>query len=84
MFFIVWGRKGIVKVKSSGIFQCPLCNLQTSYELKEIRKYFTLFWIPLFPYGESIEYLECKRCKTSFNPDFFDISRETENNLDQR
>ena len=76
MFFVVWGRKGVVNVVSSGKFQCPMCNLQRAYELKEIRKYFTLFWIPLFPYGESIEYLECQCCKTAFDPQFFDINRE--------
>jgi hypothetical protein len=78
MFFIVWGREGIVKIIGSGNLECPLCNLVTAYELRKVQKYFTLFWIPIFPYGKAIEYLECLRCKTTFSPDFFDLKRDSD------
>jgi len=68
---IVWGTKGITKTLESGEFKCPICYVNGQYEYKEIRKYFTFFWIPIFSYGKHIDFVECQECKTPLNPEFF-------------
>lgn len=79
---IIWGSKGVEKTVGEGNIQCPVCNLVTAYELKVIQKYFTLFFIPLFPYGKKIEYLECQRCKVPFKPEFFGLHTSEESSSD--
>jgi hypothetical protein len=84
MLFLVWGYRRISKTIHKGVLQCPLCKIETPYEFKIARKYFTLFWLPLFPYGKSVEYVECQRCDTPFNPEFFGLdSSQFNENKDQ-
>ncbi len=70
MIFI-WGHRYLFDVVAGGQFQCPLCGVSAQYELQRYRKWFTLFWVPIFPYGKEQKYLRCKRCATTFNPEFF-------------
>jgi len=78
-FFISWGTKVTVKTVKKGLMQCPMCACPTPYELKKIQNHFTMYWVPLWAEGESITYLECQQCKTSYNPIYFGFSNENEN-----
>ena len=46
---IIFGTKGVTSTLSTGSFNCPGCSSQTHYDHKRVRKYFTLYWLPIFP-----------------------------------
>ena len=53
----------------SGQFYCPRCATLRPYDLLRVSKYFTLYFIPLFPTSTLGEYVECKVCFTTFKPE---------------
>jgi len=68
MFFIVWGSRGRNKEIGAGEFYCPDCGDYRSYKMIAVTRWFTLYWIPLFPLGKPVgEYVECGTCKSTFN-----------------
>ncbi len=65
MFFI-WGSKWKYTPKQQGVRvnkRCPECH--TSGEFFEVvpTKYFTVYWIPLFPTEKKEPVLECPNCR---------------------
>lgn len=68
MPIIIWGSRGVTKTTRSGRFHCPQCNRERGYNHKNVRRFFTLFFIPLIPLDNLGEYVECQICRTSFNP----------------
>lgn len=67
MPFIIWGTRGITSTSESGQFHCPQCNARRSYSHKNVRRFFTLFFIPLIPLDKLGDYVECNTCRTTFN-----------------
>jgi len=65
---IIWGSKGRIKTIAEGQFLCPRCRAVKPYIHKQIGKYFTLYFIPLFQTENVGEYLECQSCFTTFDP----------------
>lgn len=66
MPFIIWGSRGITSTVESGNFFCPNCNTECEYDLKQVRPFFTLFFIPIFPTGDAQRYVECAQCRQTF------------------
>lgn len=66
MPIIIWGSRGVTSTAESGHFHCPQCNRDRNYSLKRVRRFFTLFFIPLIPLDNLGEYVECQTCRTSF------------------
>jgi zinc-ribbon family len=65
---IIFGRKSVTGSKGRGQFPCPTCQSIQSYDHKRVRRFFTLYFIPLIPLGTIGEYIECDRCKGTFKP----------------
>ena len=63
---IFWGSKARTFIESDGNFYCPECDDYKAYEFKKVKKYFTLYFIPLFPTSDLGEYIECGECKSTF------------------
>lgn len=63
---IIFGTKGVTSTVSTGAFDCPGCSASTHYEHKKLRRFFTLYWIPLIPLGTIAEYVECLSCHGQF------------------
>lgn len=66
MPIIIYGSRGVVSELSDGDFDCPHCQNQASYRLKRVRRYFTLFFIPVFPINSGIHFVECDHCGSQF------------------
>ncbi|MFZ5855401.1 MAG: zinc-ribbon domain-containing protein [Chloroflexota bacterium] len=49
--------------QNTGIFQCPSCGEQRAFKRMKIVRYYTLFFIPLFPLGTMGEFVECQGCR---------------------
>ncbi|MBN1304958.1 MAG: zinc-ribbon domain-containing protein [Anaerolineales bacterium] len=69
---IIWGSKGKIKNIGSGQFYCPRCQSLRHYLHKEVGKYFTLYFIPLFQTEKAGEFIECQTCFTPFEKSVLD------------
>ncbi|QDU96670.1 TerB family tellurite resistance protein [Lignipirellula cremea] len=67
--FIIYGTRGMTSIKSAGSFYCPDCAGDRSYLHKQVRVWFTLYFIPLIPMHTAGEYIECDHCKTGYTPE---------------
>lgn len=63
---IIWGSRGLTSVVHSGNFHCPRCSTDRPFSLKEVKNYFTLYFIPLIPMGSAGKYVECHNCGGTF------------------
>ncbi|MEJ7731007.1 MAG: zinc-ribbon domain-containing protein, partial [Polyangiaceae bacterium] len=64
---IIWGTRTREKVFASGEFQCPTCQRQTPYTHKKLRRYFALYFIPIFPVATVSEWIDCAVCSGKFD-----------------
>ncbi|HRX80347.1 MAG TPA: hypothetical protein P5307_14850 [Pirellulaceae bacterium] len=46
---IIWGSRGLTSVVENGQFHCPQCGTDRMFNLKQVRNFFTLYFIPLIP-----------------------------------
>lgn len=65
---IIFGTRGITTTPEKGGFHCPSCNATQKYGLKRVRRFFTLYFIPLIPLNKLGEYIECVTCKDTYKP----------------
>ncbi|MEE9382649.1 MAG: TerB family tellurite resistance protein [Nannocystaceae bacterium] len=63
---LIYGTRSISSSKHTGQFYCPRCGSQP-YDLKSVRRFFTLYFIPLIPLDKLGEYVECLNCRESFD-----------------
>lgn len=67
---LIWGFRFIGRRVGEGTFACPSCRVDRPYVRKLMRRWFTLFWIPLFPVGKPQgEQIVCGTCKHAYAPD---------------
>lgn len=59
---IIFGTRGVTYTKESSEFYCPNCAAQAPYKHKRVRRFFTLYFIPVIPMDLLGEYVECQRC----------------------
>jgi uncharacterized OB-fold protein len=70
---IVFGTKVRHKVIGEGKFFCPKCQAQRAYFHKQASRYFTLYFLPVFPTGKLGEFIECQTCGTAFEMSVLNI-----------
>ena len=66
---LILGAKGRTKVVEQGRVHCPRCRGSQPYQLKRVQRWFTLYFVPLFPMGVLGEYVECGKCLTTWKPE---------------
>ncbi len=69
MFFIIWGSRARTKTIGSGTFPCPRCRATRDYAYKQVKRWFTLYFVPLFPTRTLGEYVECAGCGAAWKPE---------------
>jgi len=74
MFFIIFGTRGVTSTKEQGQFHCPHCGPNSSYRLKSVRRFFTLYFIPLIPLDSLGQYIECSQCQGTYNENVLSYS----------
>lgn len=73
VFLIIFGTRGVTSAIASGKFHCPGCDgSERSYEHQRVRRFFTLYWIPIIPLGTIGEYIECLTCRGTYDPEVLD------------
>jgi tellurite resistance protein len=69
MLFIIYGWRGIKSTTGRGVFYCPSCEADRDYAHKTVRRFFTLYFIPVIPLNALGEYVECSGCKGTYKPE---------------
>lgn len=69
MAFFVFGTSTKATTAQRGTFYCPQCACSQPYELKIVKQYGTLYFIPAVSMGEKGAYVECQRCHGTFVPE---------------
>ena len=77
---IIFGTRGVTSTAERGSFHCPQCAGQTNYNTKRVRRFFTLYFIPLIPLDKLGEYVECAHCQATFDPEIltYDPSEQSQ------
>jgi len=65
-FIIIYGTRGMTSTGGMGRFHCPACG-ESAYKHQKVRRWFTLFWIPMIPLDLAGEYVECGKCYGTFD-----------------
>lgn len=66
---IIFGTRGITTTPEKGTFFCPRCSSNQAYKLKRVRRFFTLYFIPVIPLDKLGEYVECPLCQGTYDPE---------------
>jgi tellurite resistance protein len=66
---IIWGTRGVTSTSGQGRFHCPSCEGERAYKAKRLRRFFTLYFIPLIPLDIVHEWIECGQCGGTFKPE---------------
>lgn len=66
MFFFIGGIQPKTVVIDKQAKTCPGCGYPELY-LKRVDRYFSLFFIPLFPVKKGVPFLTCENCNAIFN-----------------
>jgi hypothetical protein len=73
---IIWGSKAKVHPIGAGTFFCPNCSADSPYSHERISRYFTLYFIPLFPTATLGQYVQCRTCGMQFPEAILTCTRE--------
>ena len=73
---IIWGSKARKKAEATGSFYCPSCKDDRNYVVYKWQRYFTLYYIPLFPTETLGSYLLCTGCQGEFKHSILEHTRE--------
>lgn len=65
---IIWGSRARNKRLDGGRFHCPNEGGDRDYDLMEARRWFTLFFIPLLPLKVLGQFVACRSCGASYEP----------------
>ena len=66
---IIYGYRNKSIEAARGHFMCPSCKQDREYVYINMVRYFTLFFIQLFPLGGLGSYVECQVCHSKFKPE---------------
>lgn len=63
---ILFGNKqGLAKSIRKGDFHCPNCESLQNFDMKSVRRYVTLYQIPVIPLEQLGDYVECLACRVN-------------------
>ena len=75
---ILFGTRGINRNVGEGRFFCPRCSSEQQYTHKAVKRFFTLYFIPLIPMGTAGEFVECQGCAGTFAMEILTYDPEVE------
>ena len=75
---IIFGTRGLTMTGNSGNFLCPTCRKEQPYKQRKVRRFATLYWIPLIPLDLLGEYIECQTCQNTYNDKVLEIQGSVE------
>ena len=70
---IIWASRGLTRIRGTTDFHCPACAKSSVYEKKQVRRFFTPYFIPLFPMGDLGEYVEFLVYRNKYKSEVLEI-----------
>ena len=64
---IIFGTRGVTTTHEQGVFYCPACGPGSNFRWRRVRRFFTLYFIPIIPLDKVGEFIECGQCKGTYN-----------------
>ena len=64
---IIYGFQSRESTTRTGQFVCPRCQSVQPYHLIMVRRWFSLFFIPVLPLSRLGQYVQCTRCAGTFS-----------------
>ena len=61
----VWGHKGYHDLLGYIIWECPECKTTGVFAVEQVRKKFTVYFVPTFSYSQK-QFLTCTACQAVF------------------
>lgn len=74
---ILVGTMNWASTRSHGLFRCPQCGDTQQFRLRASRPFLTLYFIPVLPIGSLQQYVECRQCKNSYEPEILSANMAT-------
>lgn len=62
---VIWGNKVYPERLGYIMFECPECNIKGIFSVDQVRKKFTLYFVPTFNYS-LYQYITCTNCQAIF------------------
>ncbi|GAC85792.1 hypothetical protein GP2_042_00180 [Gordonia paraffinivorans NBRC 108238] len=59
---IIFGSRTMVKLVAAQIFMCMYCRVEAAQRLFRSTTWFTLFFLPIFPFGHGTYRMSCSYC----------------------
>lgn len=84
MCLVIFGFRGVDQAIGRGEFQCPQCAQVVPYTHTNVRRFFTLFFIPIIPAGDLGDYIQCSVCRNTYTPAVLNASPTTTNTTFRR
>ncbi len=63
---IIIGEMNLTLKRAAGQFYCPHCTQPQSYVHKRVKRFLTIYFIPLIPLDTVSEHVECQKCRKTF------------------
>jgi hypothetical protein len=73
---IIWGWRTLTHSGETGEFHCPQCSAKQPYTRQKIRRWFTLYFIPIIPLELVAEQIRCNQCKEAWKLSVLDNDPE--------
>ncbi|BCU76431.1 hypothetical protein [Luteolibacter sp. LG18] len=64
---IIFGTRGVTTTHEKGVFHCPSCGPGSGFRWRRVRRFFTLYFIPVIPLDLVGEFIECNQCKRTYD-----------------
>jgi tellurite resistance protein len=77
VLLIIFGTRGVTSSVATGDFWCPSCRTKRRFDHKRVRRFFTLYFIPIVPLDVLGEYVECDHCRDTFTPEVLAVDPES-------
>lgn len=64
----MFGTTEVPLTKREGVFRCPGCRTLRKYQWRGIRRFLTVYFVPVLPLMEVSEHVRCMICHERFSP----------------
>ena len=75
---IIYGFRAVRWTTGEGQFFCPTCQSTASYRDRDVRLWFTLYFIPVVPLWRQGRVVACRGCRTEWDPAVLNYDPEAE------
>lgn len=70
---LIFGTKVRTTVLRAVVFACPNCRSDRAGTVLLLRRWFTLFFLPIIPMGKVGEAVRCETCGSTYRPDVLSL-----------